>query len=333
MSYRGRITRFLSRTGVVLAGLLAVSASAAAADEKLSVRLDFSPWGLHAAMHLAKEKGWFKDAGLDVDIQDGRGSGNTLQLVNAGQADVGQIQLGLLSQARANGASVKSFAGWDRRTDLAALVDKDSPITKVSDFAGKSLVVFAASPWAPFIDYWLKQGGLDRTKANVMFVDPAALWGTYVAKRADGLLSTPPSALPIAEAGRPSKAILAEDAGIVFPSYGLIATEKTLADRKAALARLVEVQQKAWAYLRDGHIDEGVAAIVAQRPDAKLDKKALAEQIRLSVDFMDTPATKGKPIGWQADSDWVAALKSMEAAGGIKAGWKTSDFYTNEFIK
>lgn len=326
------VARYLSKVGIALAGLLAVAAPATA-DEKLSVRLDFSPWGVHAAMHLAKEKGWFKDAGLDVDIQDGRGSGNTLQLVNAGQVDVGQIQLGLLSQARANGAAVKSFAGWDRRTDLAALVDKDSPITKVSDFTGKTLVVFAASPWAPFIDYWLKQGGLDRTKANILFVDPAALWGTYVAKRADALLSTPPSALPVAEASRPSKAILAEDAGIAFPSYGLIATEKTLTDRKAALAKLVEVQSKAWAYLRDGHTDEGVAAIVSQRPDAKLDKKALAEQIRLSIDFMDTPATKGKPIGWQAEADWIAALKSMESAGGIKPGWKASDYYTNEFIK
>ena len=36
------------------------------AQEKLSVRLDFSPWGIHAAMHLAQEKGWFKQAGLDV---------------------------------------------------------------------------------------------------------------------------------------------------------------------------------------------------------------------------------------------------------------------------
>ena len=315
------------------AAALAAATSSALAQEKLTVRLDFSPWGVHAAMHLAKQKGWFKDAGLDVDVQDGRGSGNTLQLVNAGQVDVGQIQLGLLPQARENGAQVKGFAGWGRRTDLAVLVDKDSPINKVSDFAGKTLVVFAASPWAPYIDYWLKQGGLDRTKTTVTFVDPAALWGTYTAKRADGLMSTEPSAVPVAAATRPSKAILAEDAGIAYPSYGLVATEKTIETKKAALAKLVEIQAKAWAYLSDGKIEEGVDAIVKQRPDAKLDRTALAEQIRLTIAFFDTPATKGKPIGWMADADWTAALKGLEAAGAVKPGWNIANYFTNDFVK
>jgi NitT/TauT family transport system substrate-binding protein len=35
-------------------------------------------------MHLAQNQGWFEQAGLEVEIQDGRGSGNTIQLVNAG---------------------------------------------------------------------------------------------------------------------------------------------------------------------------------------------------------------------------------------------------------
>ena len=75
------------------AGALALPHIARAAD-RLSVKLDFLPWGFHAGMHLAIFNGWFKDAGLEVDAQDGRGSANTLQLVNAGQIDVGQIQVG-----------------------------------------------------------------------------------------------------------------------------------------------------------------------------------------------------------------------------------------------
>src|SRR5262249_40859284 len=56
--------------------MLAGAHAPAFAQDKLSVRLDFSPWGVQAAMHLAKNKGWFKDANLDIDVQDGRGSGN-----------------------------------------------------------------------------------------------------------------------------------------------------------------------------------------------------------------------------------------------------------------
>ena len=316
---------------VAASGALAAPHLARAQQEKLTVRLDFSPWGVQAAMHLAETRGWFRDAGLAVDIQDGRGSGNTLQLINAGQADIGQIQVGLIAQAREQGATVRAFAGFGRRTDLSVLVDRDSPIQKVQDFRGKSVVVFAASPWAPFIDAWLRAGGLDRTSVNVMFVDPAALWGTYTAKRADGLMSTTPSAIPVAEKPRPSRAIQADDAGVAFPSYGLIATEATIRTRGPALKRLVDTQQRAWAQLK-ANPEDGVEAMLKQRPDAKLDAQVLREQIRLTIAFFDTAATAGKPIGWQSEADWTTALKALEAAGAIKAGWRAADYFTNEFI-
>lgn len=326
--------RRLVSFAVVLAvtALALLLGSRAEAQDKLSVRLDFSPWGVQAAMHLAKNKGWFKDANLDVDIQDGRGSGNTIQLVNAGQVDVGQVQVGLVGSARGQGASIRSIATFQRKTDLCILVDRASPVAKVADLEGKTVIVFAASPWAPFIDLYLKSGGMTREDVKVDFVDPAALWGTYTAKRADGLMSTVGSALPVAEGPRPSKCLLASDAGITFPSYGLVAREDVIAAKGAALKRLIQVQQKAWAHLK-ANPQDGVQAMIAERPDARLNPEILLGQIKLTIEYFDTPASSGKPIGWQAKEDWEAALKSMEAAGVVKAGWNVSDYYTNALVE
>lgn len=317
--------RLLLLTAVVSAMSLGMPARAA---EKLSVRLDFSPWGVQAAMHLANNKGWFREAGLDVDVQDGRGSGNTIQLVNAGQADVGEVQVGLVGSARVQGAKIKSIWNFQRRTDLCILIDKDSPISKISDLRGKKVIVFAASPWAPFIDTYLKAGGLVRDDLPVEVVDPAALWGTYIAKRSDGLMSTVGSALPLAAGPRPSKCLLASDGGISFPSYGLVAREDTIANRAPALRALIKVEQRAWEHLRSKP-EDGAAAIIAERPDARLDAKILTEQIKLTIDYFDTPSTKDKPIGWQSKEDWDAALKSMETAGVVRPGWNSADYYTN----
>ena len=303
-------------------------APAAEAQDKLTVRMDFSPWGAHAAMHLANNKGWFREAGLDVDVQDGRGSGNTIQLVNAGQADVGQVQVGLVASARAKGAKVKSIMNFERRTDLCVLVDRDAPVNRIADLRGRTVVVFAASPWAPFIDTYLNAGGLTRGDLPIEIVDPAALWGTYTAKRADGLMSTVGAVLPIVDKARPSKVLLASDGGIVFPSYGLVAREDTIAKRGDALRKLIRIERRAWEYLRT-RPEDGAAAIIAERPDARLDAKVLVAQIKLTINDFDTPATRGKPIGWQAREDWVAALRSMEAAGAIPAGWNPDDDYTN----
>jgi NitT/TauT family transport system substrate-binding protein len=48
--------------------------------------------------------------------------------------------------------------------------------------------------------------------------------------------------------------------------------------------------------------------------------------------LFSTPNTEGKPIGWQSEIDWKAALEAMEKANLVKAGWKTEDFFTNDFI-
>jgi NitT/TauT family transport system substrate-binding protein len=313
------------------AGALALPHIARAAD-KLSVKLDFLPWGLHAAMHLANANGWFQEAGLDVDVQDGRGSANTLQLVNAGQFDVGQIQVGLLSQAAGNGAKLKAFAGFMRGTDLAVMVPKDSDLHSAADFRGKSLVVFATSPWAPFVDLWLKSGGQTRDTVTVMMVDPSALFGTYTAGRADGLMSPVASGLPVAQKARPSRALMASDAGIHFPSYGLVATESALPAKRDAFKRLVQVQQRSWAWMRDGHLDDGVNAMLKQRPDARMDADVVREQIRLCLSLFDTPTTKGKPIGWQSKADWEAGIATQLAAGLVKPGLDPDSFFTNELI-
>jgi len=86
-----------------LVGIIALNAAGVARAERLSVRLDFIPVGFHAAMHLANQKGWFAREGLELEIQDGTGSLNTIQLVGSGQIDVGQVQLGVMHWRTRNG--------------------------------------------------------------------------------------------------------------------------------------------------------------------------------------------------------------------------------------
>jgi NitT/TauT family transport system substrate-binding protein len=323
---------FTRRTAFTMLVASLFAATAAGAAERLTIRLDFIPVGFHGAMHLAKEKGWFQREGLDVDIQDGTGSINTLQLVASGQVDVGQVQLGVMAIAKEKGLPLKSFAGFVRKGDLGVVVPRDSKENKVSDLRGKKLVCFTASPWAPFIDSFLAKGGLDRSSVDISMVPPASMAAIYGAGAADGMLTVIPFGVPIMEKTRPSKAILLADYGINFPSYGLVATEKTLAERRNALARLVKVQVETWAYIWSGHEDEAVDAIIKARPTVKLDAGVLRQQLELNRNLFNTPATEGKPIGWQSSEDWDAALNTLRATGVVESKLKPEDYYTNDLL-
>jgi NitT/TauT family transport system substrate-binding protein len=322
------------RRAIVAASALAAFAatSAQAAAEKLLVRMDYSAWGMHAAMHLAKQKGWFQEAGLDVEIQDGTGTINTLQLLAAGQADVGQVQLGTMAIARENGLDLVSIAGFARKGDLAVLVDEKLDVKSAADLVGKKLVCFTTSPWAPFIDPYLKAINVPKSKTNVVMVSPSAMISTYASGNSDGFLSQAPFGQPMVAKVRPAKVFLLADSGINFPSYGLVTTPKKLAERGEAIRKLTQIQVKAWEYIYAGHEDEGVAAIVAQRPNAKLDPQVLKAQVVAYRQFFESPSQKAAPIGRQNDADWVAAIQSMERVGAIKPGRKPSDYYTNAML-
>jgi NitT/TauT family transport system substrate-binding protein len=302
------------------------------ANERVTLRLDFAPVGLHAPMHLAKEKGWFESEGIDIDIQDGTGTLNTLQLVGAGQIDVGQVQLGLMLSAREAGMELKAFAGFLRRGDLALLVPRDSGLDSPDQLAGHEFVCFTASPWVPFIDSFLAAGGLSQQDVTVTMVSPPAMGALYSSGEADGFFSVEHYAVPLVENTRPAKAIRLSDYGINIPSYGLLATEQTLNERHEVLGKIARIQARAWGYVRDGNIEEAVEATIAQRPNVELDPDILRRQLELSIEFLDSDNTRGKPIGWQSREDWEHAVEVMTGVGALTQPVNIDEIYTNDLL-
>jgi len=323
--------------------LLAASAMAAvifqapmaAAQETVKVRLDFLPWGIHAALHLASVKGWFKEAGLNVEISDGKGSSLTIQQVAAGEVDIGQVQLHAGATARGQGLPIKSIAGFVRRGDLGALVPLDSGINTVKDLEGKKVATVAATSLGPTARPFFAAGGADPDKINLINVDASSQMSTYTSKAVDAVLVTVPLGMAVVADKRPSKALLFADVGMNLPSYGLIVSDTTLKNKKDMLRKFVPVAVRAWEYVYDGnpaHLEEGVKAIITQRPNDKLDAAVLKAQVEQYKPFLYTEATKGEKLGWQSPEDWKNTYATLEKVGLIKPGQVPTDYYTNEFV-
>src|SRR5260221_13382356 len=75
---------FLTR-GVLPIVLAAFACGQALAAEKVSVRLNWVPGAEHSFLYLAKEKGWFADAGIDLEIIAGQGSTVAVRTVGGGE--------------------------------------------------------------------------------------------------------------------------------------------------------------------------------------------------------------------------------------------------------
>jgi NitT/TauT family transport system substrate-binding protein len=307
-------------------------AAPAIAADAIRVRLDWTPWGDQAPFHLAQESGLFKKYGLDVSIDDGNGSVATVQIVGNGEYDVGHASLAPMAIARSKGLPVKAIAGFVQQNDIGLLVPKDSGIKGVPDLKGKKIVFTAGSLEAPFIDRFLASGNLKRDDVELINVDAAGKAGMYMAERADAAFSSVPFFLAVVDSKRPSNAVRFADAGLQFPSFGLFATEQTIAAKREPLKRFASVVAGCWAYIFNGHEDEGVKAIIAARPQSKLDPKVLRMQIDTLKDYAKTEAVRSLPFGTMALSDWQQAVTILSQGGLLGGALDANDVFTNDMI-
>ncbi len=327
-----RISGIFVAVVVVAAAALAAPPALAAELQKMVAETDYVPHGMGAGLFLAKQKGWFKEEGLDVEVLDGKGSNTTIQLTATGQIDVGFAQLSAMAAGVSNGLPVISIMGIVQAGDGGIIVPANSGWTTLKDLKGKRILVAPGSGTATFLDAFLKAGGFTRADFTIMNADISAQAPIYINGNADGVLNLAFFFLPVVNKAKPSKIILFSQYGLHIPGYGLLVRKDALEPKAAALRKFVEVQQRTWAYIFAGHEKEAVDAILAQRAGQRLDPEVLMGQLKADMPYFLTPAVKGKPLGTQAESDWQSTLASMQAVGVLKSPVKPADVYTNQFI-
>ena len=85
--------------------MLAWTASASAAD-KVVLMLNWYVYGEHAPFYYGKDKGIYAAEGIDLEIQEGRGSAATTQAVAAKTADFGYVDVPTMMRAAVKGAPI-----------------------------------------------------------------------------------------------------------------------------------------------------------------------------------------------------------------------------------
>ena len=95
--------------------------------------------GDHAPFYVAKDLGFYKDVGLNVNIQRGSGSADAVKFVDVGRADIGLADFVTTAVARAKGAAVKVVAQYQVNSPFTIWSRKDLGISSIKDLAGHTI--------------------------------------------------------------------------------------------------------------------------------------------------------------------------------------------------
>ena len=106
--------------------------------KKVTLMLNWTPNTQHSGIYIAKEKGWYKDAGIDLQILDAPASGGVEQVVGQGKADFGISVAESVIPARAEGVPVVSIAAILQHNDSSLFSLAKANIKRPKDLEGKT---------------------------------------------------------------------------------------------------------------------------------------------------------------------------------------------------
>jgi NitT/TauT family transport system substrate-binding protein len=158
--------------------------------EKITYLTSFGTFGRDAYAYVAKEKGYFRDAGFDVEIKPGAGSGENIKQVVAGQAQFTPIDLtgGLLAAGGEQKVSGFTAVSAIQQRTMAAIISLDGyGINSPKDLEGKSLADTPGSVVRNLFPTYARLANVDASKVKFVNGTPQTLFGTLVQHKADGI--------------------------------------------------------------------------------------------------------------------------------------------------
>src|SRR5699024_9407002 len=129
-------------SALALSGCAGSGANSSAADEgqveSATLMLNWYPYGEHAPFYYGVQEGIFEKHGIDLDIEAGQGSTQTVQATGQGHVDFGWADTPAVLANIDEGVDVKSIGVFLQTTPSAVQVFEDSGIETAEDLKGKT---------------------------------------------------------------------------------------------------------------------------------------------------------------------------------------------------
>ncbi|MBL8702666.1 MAG: ABC transporter substrate-binding protein [Alphaproteobacteria bacterium] len=314
-----------------VAGVLALaSAGAAVAQEKVSLRLNWILIGQHPAYYLGAERGFYKQAGIDLTINEGRGSGVAVQLVANGEDQFGLADAGTVVAARAKGAPVSVIMSLFGVSNLGVIARPDAGITDARSLIGKKIAVTPGDALTQVFPALLKANNIDRDKVELVFMDAAAKPISVLDGKTHALLGgIDDQAVTLEGKGMKPAIVRFADYGANSQSVSLLTSLDMIKNRPDTVRRFVAATTRSW----QAAMKEPEAAVdAAMKAKPGMDRANLLAQLKASLTLIESAENKGKPFGWGSDALWEQTMDLMKTYRELKTDVPTKAHYDYSFL-
>lgn len=275
----------------LLAGAMSLAAAQAMAADKVVLQLKWVAQGQFAGYFVAKEKGFYEEEGLDVEIKNGGPDIAPEQVIAGGGADVIVTWMAAGLAARDKGVNLVNIAQPYAKSGLELICPKDGPVQTEADFKGHTLGVWFFGNEYPFYAWMNKlglptEGGADGVTVLKQSFDVQPL----IQKQADCIsVMTYNEYWQAIDAGfKPEDLVVFNytDLGNDLLEDGLYVIEDNLKDPafEDKMVRFVRASMKGWKYAVDNPEEAAGAVMEAGGEDENHQQRMVGEVGKLIGD-------------------------------------------------
>jgi NitT/TauT family transport system substrate-binding protein len=340
----GKVLDHRARMRLAVAGLavVAVASSVAAVNwntrpasaqalEKVSLRLDWAWWPGQTQFLVAREKGFYREVGLDVDINQGQGSGNTVIVVGEGKDPLGFADMGAVALAISKGVPIRAVATVQQKAGTSLIFLKGTKISGPKDLEGKRLGTTPTGSDAQRLPAFIAANGLDKDKITIVGMPGDAKLAALLTGQVDVISGDNFFYVPQIKAkGKEGLAVQYADHGVNLLGTGYIANRKFLQEKPDVVRRFVAASLKGLDYTFK-NLDESMGIFLKATQSTEM-QEVYKDIMTVWRTSFHTKSTEGKPIGWQSEKDWESSLEILEKFGGLTGRKPAGEYFTNDFL-
>lgn len=299
--------------------------------KKTTLRFNWTAKGEFTPLYVARELGFFKEQGVEVELLEGKSGTQAVQVVGTGNDAFGFVPSIQVIQAINQGIPLRVAGTFGRVTGMCWASWPDVPLVGPKSLEGRKISLSSASTFFQVWPAFVKKFKIDTAKVEVVNADPSARVGLFLSHRLD---------------------IMAD----IFVANDFVVLQNKLSDKKLHLLRLADLSFDPIGYVlfanqsvieRDPDLVRRVTHGTQKGFQKMIDSPNDAIEImtRLFGDRLGAPIIQGQvdklltlvnrepKLGMSNEADWQRSLDLLQEAGVIDKKLPLGSYYTNDFLQ
>ncbi len=316
---------------VALVGLGGIPAAAAA--DKVTFCLSWIPYGKFFGFFAARERGFYKENGIDVDIIRGFSAADNFRRLEAGVCTFADAGLNVMVLARSKGAKVKGVGVWHDKGMDVLIARKDRGIATLKDLEGKNIGAAADEDSKLYFPILAEINKVDASKIRWVTMDPGNKQPSLLTGAVDGIVTFVTLLPQVQGAGAQRKVevvpFIYGDYGLDVYNNGITTTERLIKENPDLVRRFTHATYKGLAWATENPEEAGDIFV---RLYPETNRAVAMTHWKIAVDHMLTPTAQQMGLGHISRERMEFTRDVTMRAFDIKVKEPIEALYTNEFL-